>query len=103
MGLGRIAGNLWGKWYRAHEKYPRTTEVVTGATLAAKTYGIYRYRKWRAGNSEANSGRGVDRREFGVLPRKRQRGIIYYKRQQLGDLERIYQSGYYPRRRRMDY
>ena len=57
------------------------------------------WRKLKARQEERRRQLGANRLQFGQLPRARQRAVLYYRKQQLSDLQGIYKAGYKPKPR----
>lgn len=72
-----------------------------GALLGGKIYLFHKYRQWKKRRALENQPGYNNRRFFAKLPRRKQREIIYRKREALRDLESIsYGAGYQPYQRR---
>lgn len=72
---------------------------AAGGLLGAKFYVGHKWLQWRQARKRAREGIGMSRSTFAGLPRKRQAGIIYYRRGRLREFEDIYGVG--RRRRRL--
>lgn len=78
----------------------KDTALAAGvaAALGLKFYGLEKYVQWRRRRKLENQPAWNNRRSFAQLPKRKQRELIYRKRDQLRDYEGIsYGPGYVPR------